>query len=141
MPPTRALPLPAPGLTGTVDATVGDDDTCRAAGTGGSDVLATPRVLALVEQAAIAALADRLGPDQTSVGVRVELEHLLPVGVGERVRATASLISARGRRLVFAVKLHDAQERAIGVGRLTRAVMDREQVDGRTAGVGSPGSS
>jgi fluoroacetyl-CoA thioesterase len=122
--PTRAPSLPAPGLTGTTEAVVGDDDTCRAAGTGELDTLATPRVLALVERAALAALADRLGPGLTTVGVRVELEHLLPVRVGEHVRATANLISARGRRLIFAVKLHDAQERAIGVGRLTRAVVE-----------------
>jgi predicted thioesterase len=116
--------LPAPGLTGTCDAVVEIDDTCKAAGTGELETLATPRVLALVECAAIAALGDHLAPGLTTVGVRVELEHLLPVRVGEHVRATANLISARGRRLIFAVKLHDAAERAIGVGRLTRAVVD-----------------
>ena len=124
MPPTRALSLPAPGLIGTCDAVVDADDTCKAAGTGELETLATPRVLALVECAAIAALGDHLATGLTTVGVRVELEHLLPVRVGEHVRATANLISARGRRLIFAVKLHDAAERAIGVGRLTRAVVD-----------------
>jgi predicted thioesterase len=113
-----------PGLSGSCEATVGPDDTCRSAGTGELDTLATHRVLAMVECAAIDALGDRLGPGRTTVGVRIELDHLLAVGVGERVYASASLISARGRRLIFAVKLHDAQERAIGVGRLTRAVVD-----------------
>jgi predicted thioesterase len=113
-----------PGLSGSCEATVGPDDTCRSAGTGELDTLATHRVLAMVECAAIDALGDRLGPGRTTVGVRIELDHLLAVGVGERVYASASLISARGRRLILAVKLHDAQERAIGVGRLTRAVVD-----------------
>jgi predicted thioesterase len=122
--PSAPPPVLVPGLTGSCEAVVGSDDTCRSAGTGELDMLTTQRVLALVECAALDALGDRLGPGLATVGVRIELDHLLAVAVGERVHASASLISVRGRRLIFAVKLHDAQERAVSVGRLTRAVVD-----------------
>jgi fluoroacetyl-CoA thioesterase len=123
---TTRPPGLASGRVGTRQIVIGPQDTCKAAGTGDLDVLATPRVLALFEGAAIDALGDVLGAGLITVGVRVELEHLLPVAIGGTVRATASLISVRGRRLLFAVRLHDAQERAVGVGRLTRAVVQRE---------------
>jgi predicted thioesterase len=104
---------------------VGPEDTCKSFGTGDLDVLATPRVLAMLERAALDALEGMLVPELTSVGVRVQLEHLLPIGVGEYICATASLLTVRGRRITFAVRLHDSQERVIGVGRLTRAVVER----------------
>jgi fluoroacetyl-CoA thioesterase len=119
----------APGLSGTCRAVVGPSDTSRAAGTGDLDLLATARVLALLEQAALDALGDVLGSTLTTVGVRVELEHLLPTGIGETVIASASLISVRGKRLVFAVKLHDSHGRALGVGRLTRGLIERAELE------------
>ena len=118
-----------PGLTGTCRAVVEPADTCKAAGTGDVDLLATPRVLALLEQAAIDALGETLGPERTTVGVRVELEHLLPTAIGETVIASASLISVRGKRLSFASKLHDSHGRVLGVGRLTRAIVERADLE------------
>lgn len=125
MPIASRLPGLEIGLTGTCAAIVAAEDTCRAVGTGDLDVLATPKVLAMLECAALNALEALLDPDLTTLGVRFQLEHLLPIGVGETIRATASLLSVRGRRLTFAVRLDDSQERVVGVGRLTRAVVER----------------
>jgi fluoroacetyl-CoA thioesterase len=113
------------GLSGVCSAVVGPADTCKSVGTGDLDVLATPKVLAMLECAALDALGDLLGPKLTTVGVRVHLEHLLPIGIGESIRATATLLTVRGRRISFAVRLYDSEERVIGVGRLTRAVVER----------------
>jgi predicted thioesterase len=113
------------GLSGECCAVVGDDDTCRAVGTGDLDVLATPKVLAMLECAALNAIDGLLDPGLTTVGVRFQLEHLLPIGVGESIRASASLLTVRGRRLTFAVRLVDSQGRVVGVGRLTRALVKR----------------
>lgn len=112
-------------MAGSRQVVVGPGDTCSAAGTGDLDMLSTPRVLALLEAAAVDAIGDTLGPALATVGVRVELEHLLPTGIGEYVIASVSLLSIRGRRLIFSAKVLDSQERAIAVGRLTRAVIDR----------------
>ncbi|HEX4015542.1 MAG TPA: hotdog domain-containing protein [Frankiaceae bacterium] len=125
MPTAARLPGLETGLSGVCSAVVGPQDTCRSVGTGDLDVLATPKVLAMLECAALDALADLLEPELTTVGVRVQIEHLLPMGIGESIRATASLLTVRGRRLTFAVRLCDSEERVIGVGRLTRAVVER----------------
>src|SRR5205823_10456799 len=62
-------------------------------------VLGTPRVVALAEAATIAALAGAVGDHETTVGSRVELDHLAPSPVGARVRAEAVLDGVAGRRL------------------------------------------
>jgi fluoroacetyl-CoA thioesterase len=125
MPPGSRLPGLETGLSGVYSAVVAPEDTCRSVGTGDLDVLATPKVLAMLECAALDALEGMLDSSLTTVGVRVQLEHLLPMRVGESIRATASLLTVRGRRLTFAVRLYDNAERVIGVGRLTRAVVER----------------
>jgi predicted thioesterase len=87
-------------------------------------VLATPRVVALAEVATLAALAGQLDPGSTSVGTRVELDHLAPSPVGAEVEATAELVEVAGRRLTFTVKVTQ-DGRVVARGRITRAVVDR----------------
>jgi predicted thioesterase len=77
-------------------------DTAITLRSGDVPVLATPRVVALCEEAAYAALADMLEPDRTSVGTWIELEHLAPSPIGAEVVAEATLTRADGRRLQFA---------------------------------------
>ena len=87
-------------------------------------MLATPRVVALAEAATLAALAGQLDPGNTSVGTRVELDHLAPSPVGAEVEATAELVEVAGRRLTFTVKVTQ-DGRVVARGRITRAVVDR----------------
>ncbi len=123
---TSRFPRLSPGVTGSAQMTVSDGDTCASAGIGDLQSLSTPRVLALLESAVFDAVRTLLDGELTTVGVRVELEHLLPAGLGERVTATVSLLSVRGRRLSFAGKVLDSQSRAVAIGKLTRAVVERE---------------
>ena len=118
-----AVPV-EPGLSGRVALTVADADTAEVLGTGEVSVLATPRLIALGEQATVAALAGQLPADQTSVGVRVQFDHLAPVRVGSTVTAEAVLERVEGRRLVFTVSATDASG-LVGAGRITRVVVDR----------------
>ena len=115
-----------PGLTGAAEAVVSDADTAAALGSGDVDCLGTPRALALLEAATVTALASALEPGQTTVGVHVEVDHLLPTPVGARVTAEATLAAVDGRRLVFVVRLADDQGRLAVTGRIVRAVVDRE---------------
>lgn len=92
-----------PGRRATVRLVVGESDTAVAMASGDVPVLATPRVLALAEQASLAALGDCLPDGHTSVGAWVELEHLLPSRVGDTVDAEAVLLGVHGRRLEFSV--------------------------------------
>jgi fluoroacetyl-CoA thioesterase len=113
------------GLCGEVELTVTAADTARAMRSGEVAVLATPRVVALCEQASCAALAGHLAEGETSVGTRVELAHLAPVAVGSTVRAVATLEKAEGRRLVFNVSVTD-NAGLVAAGKVTRVVVAME---------------
>jgi predicted thioesterase len=113
-----------PGLTGRVVATVTAADTAVALGSGDVEVLGTPRLLALLEAAAVAALEGRLGPGETSVGTHVDLEHLAASHVGATVRATARLVAVEGRRLSFTLNARD-DDAEVARGSHRRAVVAR----------------
>jgi len=113
------------GLSATVELVVGEADTAIAFGSGDVAVLATPRIIALVEEATVAALQGELDDDQTSVGVRVQIEHISPTAVGCPVRAECSLEKVQGRRLVFTVSARDDRG-LVAAGKVTRVVVDRE---------------
>src|SRR4051812_38684672 len=95
------------GLSAEIVHLVEDADTAIALRSGEVPVLATPRVVALCEEASVAALRDSLADGETSVGARVEITHLAPTKVGSKVRADATLEKVEGRRLVFTVSVSD----------------------------------
>jgi predicted thioesterase len=101
------------------------EDTALALGSGEVEVLATPRVVALCEQATVEALADRIGSGQTSVGFRVEITHLVPVLAGTRVVAAAVLEKVEGKRLTFNVSVTDKCG-LVAAGRITRVLVDKD---------------
>jgi fluoroacetyl-CoA thioesterase len=114
------------GASAVVELTVTASDTAPALGSGDVEVLATPRVLALAEEATVRAVAAELAPGQTSVGTRVELDHLAATPVGRTVRAEARLVEVDGRRLAFDVSAHDGAA-LIARGRVERVVVDRQR--------------
>jgi fluoroacetyl-CoA thioesterase len=115
-----------PGLSAEIDLVVTDADTAVAMRSGDVPVLATPRVVALCEEATVAAVDGRLEPGQTTVGMRVQLDHLQPTPVGHRVTAEAWLEKVEGRRLVFGVTVSDARG-LVAAGKVTRVVVDAER--------------
>ena len=120
------------GLTGSVRLTVGAQDTAEAFGSGTVPVLATPRIVALVEEATVAAVAAHLDDGQTTVGTRVELDHLTATPIGRTVQADARLVEVAGRRLVFEVEVLDGTAVAAR-GRVERAAVDRARFLDRVA--------
>jgi predicted thioesterase len=112
-----------PGLAATVELKVSDDDTALAARSGTVPVLATPRLIALCEEATVRALEGCLAADHTSVGMRVQIDHLAPTAVGELVTAEATLERVEGRRLTFTVSVTDHRG-LIAAGKVTRVVVE-----------------
>jgi len=115
-----------PGLSAEVSLVVSDADTAIAIRSGDVPVLATPRVVALCEEAAVKALVGALGPDETSVGMQVQLDHLAPTAVGHTVTAEATVEKVNGRRVVFTVSVND-ERGLVAVGRVTRVVVNVER--------------
>lgn len=121
------------GLQAALVHLVTDDDTASAVGSGDVPVLATPRLLALAEAACVAALGDAaIAATSTTVGTRVELEHLLALTVGETVRVAARLDHVDGRLLRFEVVATDDGDRLVGRAVLTRVLVDRAGFMSRT---------
>lgn len=121
------------GASAVVEHVVTEADTAVALGSGDVPVLGTPRLVALAEAATVAALTGRLDDGRTSVGTRVELDHLAATPVGGSVLVRAELTASDGRTLRFAVTAHDAAGTQVGHGTVTRAVVDRERFIGRTS--------
>ncbi len=119
------------GRTATVQHTVTAHDTALALASGDLEVLGTPRLLAWLEAATCAAVDRLLDPTSTSVGTRVDLEHLAASGVGGKVTTTAVLAHVDGRLLRFTVSAHDGQDRLLATGSITRVVVDRARFLGR----------
>jgi predicted thioesterase len=119
------MPL-EPGLCGIAELVVSDADTAAVIGSGDVPVLATPRVVALAEQATVEAIALSLDPGMTTVGYRVQVDHLAPTAVGGKVKAEATLEAVDGRRLVFRVAINDDRG-LVAAGRITRVLVDRER--------------
>lgn len=117
---------PEPGSSAEVELTVGEADTAIALGSGDVPVLATPRVVALCEEASVAAIHATLGADETTVGHTVQLDHVAPTRVGRRVRAEATLMKVEGRRLTFNVSVNDARG-LVAVGKITRVLVNTER--------------
>lgn len=115
-----------PGLAAEITVAVGADDTAIALGSGSVAVLGTPRVVALCEEASIRAIEAQLPPGSTSVGARVQLDHLHPTAVGHKIRAEARLERVEGRRLVFAVSVHDERS-LVAAGKITRVVVETDR--------------
>jgi predicted thioesterase len=106
-----------------VDLDVADDDTAIAHRSGSVPCLATPRVIALSEEACILVIAEQLADGSTTVGQRVQIDHLAPTPVGNRVTAEATLEAVQGRRLTFTVSVSDNRG-LVAVGRVTRVIVD-----------------
>lgn len=114
------------GLTHTSTLTVTEQDTAIALGSGDLPVLATPRMMALMENAAMLAVANHLPEGSTTVGGHIESSHLKPSAVGAEVSATAVLEAIEGRKLRFRVYASQGNV-VIGSGTHLRFVVDRER--------------
>lgn len=112
----------------TLTFVVGDDDTALAVGSGSLPVLGTPRLLAWLEAATCACLEPVIPEGSTSVGTRVQVEHLAasPVGASVEVSASSSYVDGRLHRLT--VNARDAASgKVLAAGEITRVVVDAKR--------------
>lgn len=86
-------------------------------------VLATPVMIMIMENAALNALKPYLDAGESAVGTRVDVRHLAPTPIGQRVLGEAEVTAVDGRRIEFTVRARDASEE-IGAGAHERVVVD-----------------
>jgi fluoroacetyl-CoA thioesterase len=115
---------PHTGLSALIELQVTEADTAEAFRSGTVPVLATPRLVALCEEASCLAIQGHLPDNGTSVAKRLQFDHLVPVGVGGVVWAEATLDRIEGRRLVFTLSVSESAG-LVAAGKLIRVIVDR----------------
>ena len=114
------------GLTYTSTLVVTKDHVAAVMGSGDLHVFATPAMVALMENAAMLAVADYLPEGSTTVGAMMNTSHVKPSPVDEMIQATAVLTGIEGRKLTFSIKAEDSKG-VIGEAEHVRYIVDREK--------------
>ena len=102
-------------------------ETAMAFESGDLEVLATPRLVGMFESVAKDMLGATLTPENTSVGVHIDLKHLKATAVGQSVQIMVTVTAIEGRRYTFALRAVDASNDVIGEGTHTRVVVNRQR--------------
>ena len=110
----------------TSELTVTDAVTAVAVGSGDMPVLATPMMMALMENAAMLAVKNELPDGCTTVGGHIESSHLKPSKIGDVVKATAEVTKVEGKKIEFKVSAYSG-ETLLGQGTHLRFVVNREK--------------
>ena len=114
------------GLKHTSELRVADDVTAITVGSGDMPVLATPMMMALMENAAMLAVADELPEGYTTVGGHIESSHLKPSKIGDVVRAVAEVTKVDGKKIEFKISAYSGDV-LLGEGTHLRFIVDREK--------------
>ncbi|MGI9665951.1 MAG: thioesterase family protein [Acidimicrobiia bacterium] len=114
------------GQSATISFDVTQAATAAALGSGDVEVLGTPKIVALAEEAAVAAIAGSVPDDSTTVGTNVTIDHLLPSQIGATVHASATVTSVDGRRVGFAVQIREG-DATVARGTHQRVVVERSR--------------
>lgn len=110
---------------------VEEKDTAMAHGSGTLAVLATPRMIALMEESAYKCIDKYLEEGQSSVGTYLDVKHLAATPVGMEVYAESEVTELDGRRVVFSVKAYD-EKGLIGEGKHERFIVFSEKFVAKT---------
>ena len=114
------------GLTHTSQLTVTPAVTAIEMGSGDMPVLATPALMALMENAAMLAVADHLPEGCTTVGGHIASSHLKPSKLGDTVTASATVTRVEGKKIEFNVEAR-CGDTLLGEGTHLRFIVDRNK--------------
>lgn len=114
------------GLNYTSTLVVSNDHVASVMGSGDLHVFATPAMVALMENAAMQAVAGHLPEGSTTVGAMINTSHVKPSPIGDTVKTTAVLTDIEGRKLTFSIKAEDSKG-VIGEAVHVRYIVDREK--------------
>ncbi len=113
------------GLTGSASKYVTDPDTAVNVKSGTLKVLATPVLAALMEEAAVNALAEYLPKEQTTVGGYIAVRHNAATLPGHRIEAEAKITHVENKKISFHITASD-DKGPVGEAEHTRFIVDTE---------------
>lgn len=111
------------GLTHSETIVVRHEDTAAVYGSGALEVFATPAMIALMEMTSLRCVVDKIGEENTTVGIAVNIKHLKASPVGHAIRCEAKVVEVDRKRLVFEVKCYDGED-LVGEGTHERFVVN-----------------
>lgn len=114
------------GIKGYSETVVSKENTAASVGSGLLEVFSTPSMVGLMENASKASVAPFLEPGQSTVGMRLEIDHLAPTPIGVKVWAESELIEISGKILTFKVSAYTDVEK-IGEGIHKRCIITTEK--------------
>ena len=114
------------GLKGEVFSFVEKEDTAKEVGSGSLLVYATPCMAALMEGAAVEAIADAMDDSKTTVGTELNIQHISATPVGMDVRAEAIVTAVDGKIISFELHAYD-EAGEIGRGTHKRAIVPTQK--------------
>ena len=114
-----------PGLMGKAEMIVEEEDLVSRLGNSPVDVLSTPRLIQLMEEAAVNAIQDIIPPDQLTLGTQVKIKHLSATPLGMKVTGNAILKEVHKNRLLFLVDAYDEKEK-VAEGEHERVFVSKE---------------
>lgn len=113
---------------------VEEENLACAMGSGSLMVLATPAVVALMENAALELAQNELADEElTTVGTMISIEHISPTPMGAEVTAKAILTKVDGRMFYFDVEAYD-KKGLIAKGTHTRVSVKAEKFQAKADG-------
>ena len=115
-----------PGLIGKSEMVVREEDLVSKLGSIAVDVLSTPRLIQLLEAAAVEAIQEYMPSDQLSLGTQVKIKHLSPTPLGMKVTAHALLKEVDRNRLFFLVDAYDEKDK-VAEGEHERILVSKER--------------
>ncbi|MBL1230826.1 thioesterase family protein [Enterococcus sp. BWB1-3] len=101
---------------------VKEEHTAKNAGSGDLDVLATPVMIAMVENTAKDFLGKELADEETSVGTSINVKHLHPSKVGTEITVTVKCTEQEKNKIGFSFEVMD-EDKLVATGEHYRAVI------------------
>ena len=114
------------GMTYTSKSDVTMEMSAKALGSGDMEVLATPAMVALMENAAMLCVASSIEPTQSTVGISIEVTHSRATAINKKIEATAEITNVDGRKISFEITAID-EKGVIGTAKHDRFIVDREK--------------
>lgn len=115
------------GLHASRKMIVGKKDTASYIGSGTVDVLATPRLLAWLEQVTLEVVELNIEEGLTSVGTGVSLQHRRASAVGDEIQIEAAITEHEKKFVELSVKALSAESKVLAEGSIKRSMVDMQQ--------------
>ncbi len=98
------------GLKGRNEVLVDEKNVACAMGSGSLPVFATPALAAAMENAALSSVQPYLDEGYTTVGIKLELDHVASTPTGLTVVTESELIAVEGKILTFRIESRAGDE-------------------------------